>query len=196
MHEPGADRAYQNFLPVCPQGERDEQEAPIITTGTNGQEPFFSGRMRGIGIDSWRLGEQRLDLCPCNPVLPAFGPVALIPFESSDPDVLHFRRLHVCTYIHKQLEGCREPVCDAGRRGSRAGAVGTAGEEVMPARGVAGKRVERSCGMRGLLPWNVVSRYGRFCPLIDIQCTAGIFWKHERTRRDRMGRREESTVAG
>jgi len=52
MHEPSTDRAYQKFLSVCPQGERNEQEAPIITTGPNGQESFFSGRMRGIGIDS------------------------------------------------------------------------------------------------------------------------------------------------
>ena len=140
MHEPGADRAYQNLLSVCTQGERNEQEAPIITTGSNGQEPFFSGRMRRIGIDSRRLSEDRLDLCPCNPVLPAFGPVALIPFESSDPDVLHVRRLHFCTYIHKQRERCRRPVCDAGHRGSRVGAVGAAGEDVVPARGAEGQK--------------------------------------------------------
>lgn len=137
MHEPGADRAYQNLLSVCPQGEGNEQEAPITTTGSNGQEPFFSGRMRGIGIDSRRLTEHRLDLCPCNPVLPAFGPVALIPFESSDPDVLHVRRLHFCTYRHKQRERCRRSVCDGGHRGSK---VGVAGENVVPARGVEGQK--------------------------------------------------------
>jgi len=149
MHEPGADRAYQNLLSVCPQGEGNEQEAPIITTGSNGQEPFFSGRMRGIGIDSRRLTEHRLDLCPCNPVLPAFGPVALIPFESSDPDVLHVRRLHFCTYIHKQRERCRRPVCDAGHRGARVGAVGAAGEEVVPARGAEGDENEARLGHAG-----------------------------------------------
>ena len=119
----------------CPRVRRvnaTKQETPIITTGSHGQDPFFSGRMRGIGIDRRRMTEHPLDLCPCDPVLPAFGPVALIPFESSDPDVLHVRRLHFCTYMHKKYEPCRRAVRDAGHRGSRVGAVGAGGEHPVP----------------------------------------------------------------
>jgi hypothetical protein len=92
VHAPGADRPDSAFTFQRPNGEGYQDVLPRPSLA-DGKKARLSPRMRHVGADHDRTGEQTCDILDGNHVLLAFLQLALVPIETRKQ--IHKRILHI-----------------------------------------------------------------------------------------------------